>query len=51
LIVVGVLEVALYVWAPFLTGLMLYALSQGREWDAAGIAVSGLSVALALARM
>jgi len=51
LIVVKGLEVALYVWAPLLTGLTLIAISQGQEWEAAEIAISGLSVGLALAAM
>ena len=43
------MEVALYIWAQLLTGLTLIAISQGQPWEAAEIAVSGLSVALALA--
>jgi len=38
----------LYVWAPFLAGVIGLALSENRRWEAMGIAVSGLSVALAL---
>jgi len=40
----------LSIWLPILTGVVLFALSENRRWEAIGIAGSGAGVALALAK-